>query len=70
MEGEQSLDQFSPERIAQNPSYRHAMSLLPRIILLHGTADYSIPSDASGIFPSGAFQSIPTWVHSINNLED
>lgn len=46
MEGEQSLKNFSPEEVVQDPSVRHAVSLLPYIILLHGTADYSIPSDA------------------------
>ncbi|CAK9136882.1 unnamed protein product [Ilex paraguariensis] len=46
MEGEQSLHQFSPELVVQDLSIRNAVSILPRIILLHGTSDYSIPSDA------------------------
>lgn len=46
MEGEQSLERFSPEVMVQDPRFRHAVSLLPLIVLLHGTADYSIPSDA------------------------
>lgn len=46
MEGEQSLQRFSPELMIQEPNIRHAASLLPPIILFHGTADYSIPSDA------------------------
>ncbi|KAJ8631117.1 hypothetical protein MRB53_024440 [Persea americana] len=50
MEGEQSLEKFSPEVMLQDPSVRRAVSLLPHIILLHGTADYSIPSDASKTF--------------------
>ncbi|KAK6129095.1 hypothetical protein DH2020_037168 [Rehmannia glutinosa] len=50
MEGEKALEQFSPEIILQNPSSIGAVSLLPRIILFHGTADYSIPSDASITF--------------------
>ncbi|XXG74313.1 hypothetical protein AAC387_Pa07g3069 [Persea americana] len=50
MEGEQSLEKFSPEVMLQDPSVRSAVSLLPHIILLHGTADYSIPSDASKTF--------------------
>ncbi|KAF8407881.1 hypothetical protein HHK36_007019 [Tetracentron sinense] len=50
MEGEQSLGRFSPEVMVQDPSIRHAVSLLPLIILFHGTADYSIPSDSSKNF--------------------
>ncbi|KAK6129077.1 hypothetical protein DH2020_037190 [Rehmannia glutinosa] len=50
MEGEKALEQFSPEIILQNPSSIGAVSLLPHIILFHGTADYSIPSDASITF--------------------
>ncbi|KAA8529229.1 hypothetical protein F0562_033972 [Nyssa sinensis] len=47
MEGEQSLRRFSPEVIVQDSNIRNAVSLLPPIILFHGAADYSIPSDAS-----------------------
>lgn len=50
MEGEQSLQRFSPEVMIQDPNVRNAASLLPPIILFHGTADYSIPSDASKNF--------------------
>ncbi|XP_058087106.1 isoprenylcysteine alpha-carbonyl methylesterase ICME isoform X2 [Magnolia sinica] len=50
MEGEQSLDRYSPESMVRKASIRHAASLLPRIILFHGTADSSIPSDASKDF--------------------
>lgn len=50
MEGEQSLQRFSPEVMVQDPSIRNAVSLLPPTILFHGTADYSIPSDASKNF--------------------
>ncbi|XP_057961323.1 isoprenylcysteine alpha-carbonyl methylesterase ICME-like [Malania oleifera] len=50
MEGEQSLRRFSPEVMVQDPSIRTAVSLLPPIILFHGSADYSIPSDASKNF--------------------
>ena len=46
MEGEKSLERFSPEVVVQNPNVRNAVSLLPPIILFHGTADYSIPFDA------------------------
>ncbi|KAM5567591.1 hypothetical protein ABKV19_015589 [Rosa sericea] len=46
MEGEHSLQRFSPEVMIQDPNVRSAASLLPPIILFHGTADYSIPSDA------------------------
>ncbi|KAM5567590.1 putative isoprenylcysteine alpha-carbonyl methylesterase ICMEL1 [Rosa sericea] len=50
MEGEHSLQRFSPEVMIQDPNVRSAASLLPPIILFHGTADYSIPSDASKNF--------------------
>ncbi|CAA6665486.1 unnamed protein product [Spirodela intermedia] len=50
MEGEQSLQRFSPELTVQHESVRCAVHLLPRIILFHGTGDYSIPSDASKMF--------------------
>lgn len=46
MDGEESLQQYSPEVLVQDPSAGHAVSLLPPIILFHGTADYSIPADA------------------------
>lgn len=46
MEGEESLQQYSPEVLVQDPNIRNAVSLLPPIILFHGTADYSIPADA------------------------
>ncbi|KAG6743080.1 isoprenylcysteine alpha-carbonyl methylesterase ICME-like [Populus alba x Populus x berolinensis] len=47
MEGEESLQSFSPELRIEDPSIGNAVSLLPPIILFHGTADYSIPSSAS-----------------------
>ncbi|XP_022143360.1 isoprenylcysteine alpha-carbonyl methylesterase ICME isoform X2 [Momordica charantia] len=50
MEGEQSLSQFSPEIRIQDPSFRDVISSLPSFVLFHGTADYSIPSDASESF--------------------
>lgn len=46
MEGEESLRQYSPEVKVQDPNNRTAVSLLPPVILFHGTADYSIPSDS------------------------
>ncbi|GAB2299904.1 hypothetical protein Dimus_033953 [Dionaea muscipula] len=50
MEGEKSLRNFSPELMIQEKSARKAVSLLPPIILYHGTADYSIPWNASKDF--------------------
>ena len=44
MGGEQSLRHYSPEIVVQDPNARNAVSLLPPMILFHGTADYSIPS--------------------------
>lgn len=46
MEGEESLRKYSPEVTAQDPNNKNAVALLPPIILFHGTADYSIPSDS------------------------
>ncbi|KAK9676131.1 hypothetical protein RND81_11G056500 [Saponaria officinalis] len=50
MEGEHSLRHYSPEIVVQDPNVRSAVSLLPPIVLFHGTADYSIPSDSSESF--------------------
>lgn len=46
MEGEQSLQRFSPEVMIRDSSIRDAVSHLPPITLFHGTSDYSIPSAA------------------------
>ncbi|CAH9102172.1 unnamed protein product [Cuscuta epithymum] len=50
MEGEESLQSFSPEALVQDPSYKAAVSLLPHIILFHGTEDKSIPCQESKRF--------------------
>ncbi|XP_075485132.1 isoprenylcysteine alpha-carbonyl methylesterase ICME-like isoform X3 [Primulina tabacum] len=50
MEGEESLQLYSPEMAVQDPKMRNAVSLLPPMILFHGTGDYSIPSDSSKSF--------------------
>ncbi|XP_047960166.1 probable isoprenylcysteine alpha-carbonyl methylesterase ICMEL2 [Salvia hispanica] len=50
MEGEESLHQYSPEVVVKDPNRRNAVSLLPPIILFHGTADLSIPPEASTSF--------------------
>ncbi|KAI3677403.1 hypothetical protein L2E82_51686 [Cichorium intybus] len=49
MEGDEqeSLQQFSPEILIEDPSAKNAVSLLPHIVLFHGTEDFSIPPDAS-----------------------
>lgn len=44
MEGEESLRKFSPELMVKDVAVRSAVSLLPRIILFHGTSDCSMPS--------------------------
>uniref|UniRef100_M1CCN2 protein-S-isoprenylcysteine alpha-carbonyl methylesterase n=1 Tax=Solanum tuberosum TaxID=4113 RepID=M1CCN2_SOLTU len=46
MEGEQGLRQYSPELMVQDPNTKNAVSLLPPMVLFHGTADYSIPCDS------------------------
>ncbi|VVA96211.1 unnamed protein product [Arabis nemorensis] len=50
MEGEESFEQFSPGVRMKDPSVRKAASLLPHIVLFHGSADYSIPPEASKTF--------------------
>uniref|UniRef100_A0A7C9E0V0 protein-S-isoprenylcysteine alpha-carbonyl methylesterase n=1 Tax=Opuntia streptacantha TaxID=393608 RepID=A0A7C9E0V0_OPUST len=50
MEGEQSFKKFSPELLVQDESIAKAVSLLPPIILFHGTNDSSVPSYASENF--------------------
>ncbi|KAI3778871.1 hypothetical protein L2E82_08259 [Cichorium intybus] len=50
MGGEQSLSRYSPEITVQDPNNKNAVSILPPIILFHGTADYSIPADCSKTF--------------------
>ncbi|EAZ02309.1 hypothetical protein EE612_036406 [Oryza sativa] len=50
MEGEESLQKFSPLVMVKDPAARSAVSLLPRIFLFHGTSDYSIPSAESEAF--------------------
>lgn len=45
MEGEESLSRYSPEIVAKTSS-AETIALLPLIILMHGTEDYSIPSFA------------------------
>ncbi|KAL5723500.1 putative isoprenylcysteine alpha-carbonyl methylesterase icmel1 [Ranunculus cassubicifolius] len=50
MEGVDSLPQFSPEVVVQDPAVKTAVSLLPSIFLFHGSADYSIPCQASETF--------------------
>ncbi|RLN11529.1 putative isoprenylcysteine alpha-carbonyl methylesterase ICMEL1 [Panicum miliaceum] len=50
MEGEESLQKFSPQMMIKESSARSAVSLLPHIILFHGTSDCSIPSAESQAF--------------------
>lgn len=50
MEGEESLRKFSPELMVKDVAVRSAVSLLPRIILFHGTSDCSMPSAESEAF--------------------
>ncbi|KAG9146661.1 hypothetical protein Leryth_019688 [Lithospermum erythrorhizon] len=50
MEGEDSLPKFSPEIVIQDSGSTNAASKLPHIVLFHGTADRSIPLDASKTF--------------------
>lgn len=46
MEGEESLQKFSPEIMVQDQISKAAVYLLPHIILFHGSSDSSIPSDS------------------------
>ncbi|CAM6102602.1 unnamed protein product [Calypogeia fissa] len=52
MEGETSLPLYSPELAVQSEAFAPAVPLLPPIYLFHGTADYSIPYEASENFAS------------------
>jgi prenylcysteine alpha-carboxyl methylesterase len=49
MEGKKSLPHFSPETVAKKLC-PETIALLPQIVLLHGTDDYSIPFSASETF--------------------
>ncbi|GJM93771.1 hypothetical protein PR202_ga10359 [Eleusine coracana subsp. coracana] len=49
MEGEESLSRYSPEIVAKKSS-AETIALLPLIVLMHGTEDYSVPSSASQTF--------------------
>lgn len=65
MEGEESLRRFSPEVMVQDPNIANAVSLLPPIVLFHGTGDYSIPSDNRfGRLPKETFNYAITKVKS------
>nr|GEU55358.1 putative reverse transcriptase domain-containing protein [Tanacetum cinerariifolium] len=46
MEGDESLQHFSPEILIEDLSARNIIFLLPHIILFHGTEGFSIPPDA------------------------
>ncbi|CAL5040410.1 unnamed protein product [Urochloa decumbens] len=50
MEGEESLQKFSPQVMIKESSARSAVPLLPHIILFHGTSDHSIPPAESQAF--------------------
>jgi prenylcysteine alpha-carboxyl methylesterase len=45
MNGEESLSSYSPEIVAKESSHQ-TIALLPPIFLMHGAADYSIPSSS------------------------
>ncbi|PWZ30999.1 putative isoprenylcysteine alpha-carbonyl methylesterase ICME [Zea mays] len=49
MEGEESLSRYSPEIVAKTSS-AETIALLPLVVLMHGTEDYSIPSSSSQTF--------------------
>lgn len=46
MEGEHSLQKFSPEVMVQCRSMKPMIPYLPQFVLFHGTGDHSIPSNA------------------------
>ncbi|CAA7038582.1 unnamed protein product [Microthlaspi erraticum] len=50
MEGEESFEKFSPGVRLKEPRVRKAASLLPHIVLFHGSHDHSIPPEASKSF--------------------
>ncbi|KAH1192937.1 putative isoprenylcysteine alpha-carbonyl methylesterase ICMEL1 [Glycine max] len=50
MEGENSLKEFSPEIKIQDPCLKSSIPHFPPVYLVHGTADYSIPSVARLVY--------------------
>lgn len=50
MEGEESLKVYSPEIKIQDPCVKSAIPHFPPVYLVHGTADYSIPSVARLVY--------------------
>ncbi|XP_076920132.1 putative isoprenylcysteine alpha-carbonyl methylesterase ICMEL2 [Bidens hawaiensis] len=50
MEGDESLKQFSPEILIDDPSVSNAVTFLPHIVLFHGSEDFSIPPESSITF--------------------
>ncbi|XP_076883325.1 putative isoprenylcysteine alpha-carbonyl methylesterase ICMEL2 [Bidens hawaiensis] len=50
MEGDESLKQFSPELLIDDPSASNAVTFLPHIVLFHGSEDFSIPPESSVTF--------------------
>lgn len=50
MEGEESLKVYSPEIKIQDPCLKSAIPHFPSVYLVHGTADYSIPSVARLVY--------------------
>ncbi|CAM6038254.1 unnamed protein product [Sphagnum compactum] len=63
MEGKDSLLHFSPEAVVLSSVFRQVATQLPPITLFHGTADYSIPCDASVTFAE-SLQSIGVDVNT------
>lgn len=51
MEGDEYLQQFSPEILFLDPRVRNGVSLLPHTVLFHGTADFSIYHQMQGFNP-------------------
>jgi prenylcysteine alpha-carboxyl methylesterase len=63
MEGKDSLLHFSPEAVVLSSVFRRVATQLPPTTLFHGTADYSIPCDASVTFAE-SLQSIGVDVNT------
>ncbi|KAL8247050.1 hypothetical protein R6Q59_008266 [Mikania micrantha] len=55
MKGEESLKRFSPEIIIEDPNVRNVISIMPPVILFHGTEDFTIPPHANFVSCSIAF---------------
>lgn len=68
MEGEESLSRYSPEIVAKTSS-AETIALLPLVVLMHGTEDYSIPSSSRFVHIPSIDVCLENWRENQVNLE-